>query len=55
MKIALSSDVHLEFGTLELHNTENADVLVLSGDICVAKHLNREHHHDARYRKFFKE
>ena len=55
MKLALGSDLHLEFGALELHNTENADVLVLSGDICVAKHLNREHHHDARYRKFFQE
>jgi predicted phosphodiesterase len=55
MKIALGSDLHLEFGALELHNTENADVLVLSGDICVAKHLNGEHHHDSRYRKFFQE
>ena len=36
MRIALASDVHLEFGHLELTNTENADVLVLSGDICVA-------------------
>jgi len=55
MKIALGSDLHLEFGALELHNTENADVLVLSGDICVAKHLNGGHHHDQRYRKFFQE
>jgi predicted phosphodiesterase len=55
MKIALGSDLHLEFGALELHNTEAADVLVLSGDICVAKHLNGVHHHDSRYRKFFKE
>lgn len=55
MKIALGSDLHLEFGALELANTENADVLVLSGDICVAKHLNGVHHHDARYRKFFRE
>jgi len=55
MKIALGSDLHLEFGALELHNTESADVLVLSGDICVAKHLNGEHHHDGRYRKFFQE
>ena len=37
MKFALCSDVHLEFGALELQNTENADVLILSGDICVAK------------------
>jgi Icc-related predicted phosphoesterase len=55
VKIALGSDLHLEFGAIELHNTEAADVLILSGDICVAKHLNGEHHHDSRYRKFFKE
>jgi Icc-related predicted phosphoesterase len=55
MKICLGSDLHLEFGALELHNTENADVLVLAGDICVAKHLNGVHHHDQRYRKFFQE
>jgi predicted phosphodiesterase len=36
MRVALASDVHLEFGHLDLTNTENADVLVLSGDICVA-------------------
>jgi predicted phosphodiesterase len=36
MKIALASDVHLEFGHLEIENKDNADVLVLSGDICVA-------------------
>jgi DNA repair exonuclease SbcCD nuclease subunit len=39
MKIAICSDVHLEFGQLELENTDNADVLVLSGDICTAKDL----------------
>jgi len=39
MKFALASDIHLEFGEIELNNTEGADVLVLSGDICVAKHL----------------
>lgn len=39
MKFALASDVHLEFGAIELKNTENAKVLVLSGDICVAKDL----------------
>jgi Icc-related predicted phosphoesterase len=40
MKIAVASDIHLEFGPIELKNTENADVLILSGDICVAKDLN---------------
>jgi Icc-related predicted phosphoesterase len=39
MKVALASDVHLEFGFLDIQNTENADVLILSGDICVAKDL----------------
>ncbi len=36
MKIAVTSDVHLEFGDLDLHNDENADVLILGGDIFVA-------------------
>ena len=36
MKIAITSDVHLEFADLILKNEENADVLILSGDICVA-------------------
>jgi len=40
MKIAIASDVHLEFGALHLENTEGADVLVLSGDICTAKDLD---------------
>ena len=39
MKIAVCSDLHLEFGGLILTNTDNADVLILSGDICVAKDL----------------
>ena len=37
MKVALASDIHLEFGAISLENTEGADVLILSGDICVAK------------------
>lgn len=39
MKIAVCSDLHLEFAPVSLENTENADVLILSGDICVAKYL----------------
>lgn len=61
MKIALASDVHLEFGQLEINNTKNADVLILSGDICVAKDLNDradvnilgESHKSNRYHAFF--
>lgn len=35
MKIAVCSDIHLEFGPIELKNPGDVDVLVLSGDICV--------------------
>jgi Icc-related predicted phosphoesterase len=38
MKIQLVSDIHLEFGPISLDN-HGADVLVLSGDICVAADL----------------
>lgn len=41
MKIAVCSDLHLEFGRLDLKNTESADVLVLSGDILIAEDLDR--------------
>ena len=37
MKIAICSDIHLEFGDISLINDQAAEVLVLSGDICVAK------------------
>ena len=40
MKIALASDLHLEFGDLDIVNTDNAQVLILSGDICVAADLD---------------
>lgn len=39
MKITICSDLHLEFGDLDIHNTDQAEVLVLAGDICVAKDL----------------
>ena len=37
MRIALASDLHLEFGDINLKNDGNADVLILSGDICTVK------------------
>lgn len=63
MKIALASDVHLEFGPISLKNTEKADVLILSGDICVAKDLVEYvdfallgmSHKSNQYHKFFQE
>lgn len=39
MKIKIVSDLHLEFGPIEITNKEEAKVLILSGDICVAKDL----------------
>ena len=40
MKIAIASDLHLEFGDYEIENTEEADVLILSGDIMIARDLH---------------
>ena len=58
MKIALASDLHLEFGPITLNNDEGADVLVLAGDICVAKHFvdgkpTYLQHLAKEYREFF--
>jgi hypothetical protein len=61
IKIAICSDVHLEFGDIDLKNTENADVLVLSGDIMVASDLGKPDPHNfmegsrsTRFVEFFK-
>jgi hypothetical protein len=43
MKISVASDIHLEFGDLDIQNPDGADVLILSGDILVARDLT---HHD---------
>lgn len=51
MKIALCSDLHLEFGDITLTNQYNADVLILSGDIMVAKDLP-DHAHFEKYKNF---
>ena len=40
MKIALCSDLHLEFEDIDLKNTESAEVLILSGDIMLAEDLH---------------
>lgn len=39
MRLAIASDIHLEFGSIELTNDQNADVLILAGDICVARDI----------------
>lgn len=60
MKIAICSDLHLEFGDIDLKNEENADVLVLAGDILVANDLRAPDRHGIlegtrsnRYQDFF--
>ena len=40
MKIAVCSDLHLEFEDIILKNEENADVLILGGDIMIAEDLH---------------
>jgi predicted phosphodiesterase len=44
MKIALASDLHLEFQDINLTNDEGADVLILSGDIMIAEDLHNHKH-----------
>jgi Icc-related predicted phosphoesterase len=61
MKIALVSDVHLEFGDLDFDNTDSADVLILGGDICVASDITQrdpyntmgEEYRSNRFHNFF--
>lgn len=52
MKIDVMSDVHLEFGFYEPVNENNADVLVLAGDICVLGELVKDIP-DNRIKDFF--
>ena len=60
MKIAVVSDIHLEFGDLDFENTEGAEVLILSGDICVANDIDHNTiesnvmYRSTRYHGFFK-
>lgn len=44
MKVAIASDLHLEFGDLDFDNPEAAEVLVLAGDILVAAQLLERYH-----------
>lgn len=37
MKFSVASDIHLEFGNIDLRNENKADLLILAGDILVAK------------------
>ena len=48
MKIAVCSDLHLEFGPISLENKDNADVLILSGDIIVVNDLQEKDSYNIR-------
>ena len=63
MKIAVCSDLHLEFQDIDLKNTEGAEVLILSGDILVNADLDMRdrrqtemgfaRHRSERFHEFF--
>lgn len=54
MKLAIASDLHVEFGDINLVNDQGADVLILAGDICVMKHLHTNAPYGDVARDFFK-
>lgn len=55
MKIQIVSDLHLEFSDVNIQNQNNADVLILSGDIMVAsKVLKPLSEYGIRFRDFLK-
>jgi len=49
LKLAVCSDLHLEFGDIDLKNDEGADVLILSGDILIAQDLHDHPEPDTPY------
>lgn len=55
MRIQIVSDLHLEFSDINIQNTQNADVLILGGDIMVASKVHKpESEYGKRFRDFFK-
>jgi Icc-related predicted phosphoesterase len=55
MRVALASDIHLEFGAIELENTQSADVLILAGDICQAVDVSHDTTMGRRVQTFFEQ
>lgn len=53
MKIAVGSDIHVEFGDINLVNP-GVELLVLAGDIVMMKDLDKESERGERCRNFFK-
>jgi predicted phosphodiesterase len=53
VKIALASDLHVEFGDIDLVNTQGVDLLILAGDICMLKDLDKQSERGDTARNFF--
>ena len=53
MKLAIASDLHVEFGDIDLENTQGADLLILAGDIVQLKDLEKQSEWGDRSRNFF--
>jgi Icc-related predicted phosphoesterase len=53
VKIALASDLHVEFGNIDLINEQGADLLILAGDIVMLKDLDKQSERGDRSRNFF--
>lgn len=53
MRVAIASDLHLEFAPVHLENTENAEVLILAGDICTAVEFTRDDKEGSEFKEFF--
>ena len=54
MKLAIASDLHVEFGDINLVNEQGADVLILAGDIVMLKDLDKQSERGETARNFFK-
>jgi len=53
MKLAVASDLHVEFGDIDLVNEQGADLLILAGDICMLKDLDKQSERGDTARNFF--
>ena len=54
MRLAVASDLHVEFGDINLDNiVAKADVLVLAGDICMLADLDKQSERGFRTRNFW--
>jgi len=53
MKLDIGSDLHVEFGDINLVNEQGADLLILAGDIVMLKDLDKQSERGDTARNFF--